>query len=251
MSKAMQNANASTENNEGQNADPSELENFNQLAHTWWDESGQFGALHKINPVRIDFIEQHKSIENKLVLDIGCGGGILSEALASIGGKVTGIDLADEVLTIAKLHSLESGIPVDYVLESAEEHAQKHPNQYDIITCMEMLEHVPDPSAIIRAAAHMVKPGGWVFLSTLNRNLKSYLLAIVGAEQLFNLVPKGTHNHQKFIQPAEIDSMARQTGLILKQGSGIDFSPFSPPKLNDSLAVNYLLAYQKPNDKSH
>jgi len=242
----MQDATSTKENDVRQNADPTELHNFNQLAHTWWDEAGQFSALHKINPLRIDFIQQHQQLEGMAILDIGCGGGILSESLAKIGGKVTGIDLADEVLTIAKLHSLESGIPVDYQLESAEEHAKKHPKNYDIITCMEMLEHVPEPMAIIDAAAQMVKPGGWVFLSTLNRNLKSYLLAIIGAEQVFNLVPKGTHRHDKFIQPAEIDTMARQVGLVLTQGAGIDFSPFSPPRLSDSLDVNYLLAYQKP-----
>lgn len=242
----MQNATPSMTATERPNADPTELENFNQLAHTWWDESGQFGALHKINPVRIEFIKQYQQIENKKLLDIGCGGGILSEALAKAGANVTGIDLAEEVLTIAKLHSLETGTPVNYLLESAEEHAQQQASQYDIITCMEMLEHVPDPQAIIQAAEQLVKPGGWVFLSTLNRNLKSYLLAIVGAEQLFSLVPKGTHNHQNFIQPAEIDSMARQAGLVLKQGAGIDFSPFSPPQLTNSLDVNYLMAYQKP-----
>lgn len=230
-----------------QNADPSELNNFNQLAHTWWDESGHFSALHKINPLRIDFIEQHQSIESKVILDIGCGGGILSEAMAKLGGEVTGIDLADEVLTVAKLHSLESGVTVNYQLESAEAHQQTHSNQYDIITCMEMLEHVPEPSAIIKSAAQMLKPGGWLFLSTLNRNLKSYLLAIMAAEHVFNLVPKGTHDHQKFIQPAELDAMARQAGLRLKHGAGIDFSPFNPPRLTDSLAVNYLVAYQKPD----
>lgn len=247
----MPNSKSSTETHSRQNADPSELNNFNQLAHTWWDESGQFGALHKINPVRIDFIEKHYPIENKSILDIGCGGGILSEALAKMGGQVTGIDLADEVLNVAKLHSLETGTEVNYQLESAEQHAQNHFEYYDMITCMEMLEHVPAPLAIIEAAAQMVKPGGWVFLSTLNRNLKSYLLAIIGAEHLFNLVPKGTHNHDKFIQPAEIDSMARQTGLLLKQGAGIDFSPIRPPQLTDSLDVNYLLAYQKPNHHEH
>lgn len=230
-----------------ENSDPKELENFNNLSSTWWDEEGEFGALHKINPLRLDFIKQFQAIEGKAVLDIGCGGGILSESLARQGAETTGIDLAQEVLTVAKLHSLDSGIKVNYQLTSAESFAENHPEAFDMVTCMEMLEHVPDPAAIIQAAADCVKPGGWVFFSTLNRNYKSYLLAIFAAEQVLNLVPKGTHSLDKFIKPSEMDSMARQAGLHLVEGAGIQFNPlFKKYGLNNKLDVNYLLAYQKP-----
>jgi 2-polyprenyl-6-hydroxyphenyl methylase/3-demethylubiquinone-9 3-methyltransferase len=203
--------------------------------------------LHKINPFRLTFIEQFLPIKGQTVLDIGCGGGILSEAMAKAGGQVTGIDLAEEVLTVAKLHGLDSGVKVDYRLEAAEDHAAEHSEHYDIVTCMEMLEHVPQPAAIIEAAAKAVKPGGWVFFSTLNRNYKSYLLAIFAAEQLLDLVPKGTHTHEKFIQPSELDAMARQAGLILKDGAGIEFNPLLKRYgLSEKLDINYLVAYQKP-----
>lgn len=229
------------------NADPQELENFNRLSATWWDIEGEFGALHKINPLRLSFIKQFQPIEAQTFLDIGCGGGILSESLALAGANTTGIDLADEVLTIARLHSLESGVSVNYQLISAENFALQNPQQFDVVTCMEMLEHVPDPAAIIQAAADACKPGGWVFFSTLNRNYKSYLLAIFAAEQLLNLVPKGTHTHDKFIKPSELDSMARQTGLILMDGRGIDFNPLTNRiALSFKMDVNYLMAYQKP-----
>jgi len=229
-----------------QNVDQAELDNFNRLSNTWWDKEGEFGALHKINPFRVEFIKHFQDIENKSIVDIGCGGGILSESLAEAGGNVTGIDLAKEVLTIAKLHGLESGIKVNYQLIAAEDYAETHSEQHDIVTCMEMLEHVPDPQAIIKAAADCVKPGGWVFFSTLNRNFKSYLLAIVAAEQVLNLVPKGTHTHEKFITPAEMDAMARQAGLFLRDSAGIDFNPLlNQYGLSDQVDVNYLLAYQK------
>ena len=229
-----------------QNADQSELDNFNRLSNTWWDTEGEFGALHKINPFRLAFIQRHQTIENQRIVDIGCGGGILAESLATAGANVTGIDLAKEVLTVAKLHGLDSGIKVDYQLIPAEEYAQQHAETHDIVTCMEMLEHVPDPQAIIQAAADCVKPGGWVFFSTLNRNFKSYLLAIVAAEQVLNLVPKGTHTHSKFITPAEMDAMARQAGLFLRDSAGIDFNPLLDQYgLSDKVDVNYLLAYQK------
>lgn len=228
------------------NADPKELDNFNHLSHTWWDLEGEFAALHKINPLRLEFIEQFQTIQNKQILDIGCGGGILSESLAKAGAKVTGIDLADEVLTVAKLHSLDSEIPVTYQLIAAEDFATEHPNEFDMVTCMEMLEHVPDPQAIIMAATKTVKPGGWLFFSTLNRNYKSYLLAIFAAEQVLNLVPKGTHTHEKFIKPSELDAMARQAGLTLIEGAGIDFNPLlNHYKLSEKMDINYLLAYQK------
>lgn len=228
------------------NVDQNELNNFNQQAHTWWDLTGEFGALHKINPFRLDFIKQHQQIENKAVLDIGCGGGILTESLAQAGANAKGIDLAEAVITVAKLHALETQTTVEYQLISAEAHAQAHPESYDFVTCMEMLEHVPDPQSIIQAAADSVKPNGWVFFSTLNRNYKSYLLAIVAAEQVLNLVPKGTHTHQKFITPAELSAMARQAGLTLKSGAGIDYNPlFNHYGLSKNLSINYLLAFQK------
>jgi 2-polyprenyl-6-hydroxyphenyl methylase/3-demethylubiquinone-9 3-methyltransferase len=228
------------------NADQAELDNFNRLSNTWWDTEGEFGALHKINPFRVEFIRRFQPIKNQSVVDIGCGGGILSESLAAAGAKVTGIDLAKEVLGVAKLHGLDSGIKVHYQLIAAEEYAELHAEKHDIVTCMEMLEHVPDPQAIIKAAALCVKPGGWVFFSTLNRNYKSYLLAIFAAEQVLNLVPKGTHTHEKFITPAELDAMARQAGLYLRDSAGIEFNPLLDQYgLNDNVDVNYLLAYQK------
>lgn len=229
-----------------QNADQAELDNFNRLSSTWWDSEGEFGALHKINPFRLEFIQRFQTIEGQRIVDIGCGGGILSESLAKAGANVTGVDLAKDVLTVAKLHGLDTGVKVDYQLIAAEEYAQQNAETHDIVTCMEMLEHVPDPQSIIQAAADCVKPGGWVFFSTLNRNFKSYLLAIVAAEQVLNLVPKGTHTHEKFITPAEMDAMSRQAGLFLRDSAGIDFNPLLDQYgLNDKVDVNYLLAYQK------
>ena len=236
----------SSESTQTKNADQSELDNFNRLSNTWWDLEGEFGALHKINPLRLEFILKHHPIENQKIVDIGCGGGILSESLAINGADVTGIDLAKEVLTVAKLHGLDSGVKVNYQLIAAEQFAEENTEQFDVVTCMEMLEHVPDPAAIIHAAAKCVKPGGWVFFSTLNRNYKSYLLAIFAAEQVLNLVPKGTHTHEKFITPAEMDAMARQADLYLRDASGIEFNPLlNRYGLNNDLSVNYLLAYQK------
>ncbi|MEA1988160.1 MAG: bifunctional 2-polyprenyl-6-hydroxyphenol methylase/3-demethylubiquinol 3-O-methyltransferase UbiG [Pseudomonadota bacterium] len=236
----------SSESTQTKNADQSELDNFNRLSNTWWDLEGEFGALHKINPLRLEFILKHHPIENQKIVDIGCGGGILSESLAINGADVTGIDLAKEVLTVAKLHGLDSGVKVNYQLIAAEQFAEENKEQFDVVTCMEMLEHVPDPAAIIQAASKCVKPGGWVFFSTLNRNYKSYLLAIFAAEQVLNLVPKGTHTHEKFITPAEMDAMARQADLYLRDASGIEFNPLlNRYGLNNDLSVNYLLAYQK------
>ncbi|WP_019556289.1 bifunctional 2-polyprenyl-6-hydroxyphenol methylase/3-demethylubiquinol 3-O-methyltransferase UbiG [Thiomicrorhabdus arctica] len=248
MSESTSTENSKTPDNapKESNVDQAELDNFNRLSNTWWDTEGEFGALHKINPFRIEFIRRFQPLENQSVVDIGCGGGILSESLASAGAMVTGIDLAQEVLSVAKLHGLDSGIKVDYQLIAAEEYAELHAEEHDIVTCMEMLEHVPDPQAIIKAAALCVKPGGWVFFSTLNRNYKSYLLAIFAAEQVLNLVPKGTHTHEKFITPAEMDAMARQAGLYLRDSAGIQFNPLlNQYGLNENVDVNYLLAYQK------
>lgn len=228
------------------NADQAELDNFNRLSNTWWDTEGDFGALHKINPFRLEFMQRHHPIANQSIVDIGCGGGILSESLAVKGADVVGIDLASEVLSVAKLHGLDSGVKVNYLLISAEEYAKENFEQHDMATCMEMLEHVPDPAAIIQAAADCVKPGGWVFFSTLNRNYKAYLLAIFAAEQVMNLVPKGTHTYDKFITPAEMDAMARNADLYLRDSAGIEFNPLlNRYGLNDNVDVNYLLAYQK------
>lgn len=236
----------SAENQTVNNSDQQELDNFNRLSNTWWDTEGEFGALHKINPFRLEFIEKHHPIAEQNILDIGCGGGILSESMAVKGAEVTGIDLAEEVLTVAKLHGLDSGVKVNYQLIAAEAYAQQNTGKHDIVTCMEMLEHVPDPASIIKAAAQCVKPGGWVFFSTLNRNYKSYLLAIFAAEQVLNLVPKGTHTHEKFITPAEMDAMAREADLFLRDSAGIEFNPLlNRYGLNKDLDVNYLLAYQK------
>ena len=237
---------ASADNATNMNLDQQELDNFNRLSNTWWDEDGEFGALHKINPFRLEFMRRHQDIADQSILDVGCGGGILSESLAKAGAQVTGIDLANEVLTIAKLHGLDSGVKVNYQLIAAEDYAQQNPEKHDIVTCMEMLEHVPDPASIIKAVADSVKPGGWVFFSTLNRNYKSYLLAIFAAEQVLNLVPKGTHTHEKFITPAEMDTMAREANLYLRDSAGIEFNPLlNRYGLNDDLDINYLLAYQK------
>lgn len=228
------------------NSDQTELNNFNSHASTWWDENGKFSALHKINPFRLEFINNLQTIKNKTILDIGCGGGILAESLANAGANTTGIDLAEEVLTVARLHSLDAGVKVNYQLISAEDHAKEHSEHYDIVTCMEMLEHVPDPASIIQAASDSVKMGGWVFFSTLNRNYKSYLLGIIAAEQILDLVPKGTHTHEKFIKPSELSTMARQAGLTLVEGAGIEFNPLlNKYGLSKKMDINYLLAFQK------
>lgn len=229
------------------NADTQELDNFNKLSHKWWDEEGEFGALHKINPLRLQFMQAHQTLKDQSILDIGCGGGILSESMAKIGAVVTGIDLAEQVLQVAKLHALDAEIKVDYQLIAAEEYATANPNKHDIVTCMEMLEHVPNPQAIISAAAYALKPGGYVFFSTLNRNLKSQLLAVFAAENILNLVPKGTHQHDKFIKPSEMAAMARKAGLELIDSAGIEFNPLLQRYgLNEDLSINYLMAYQKP-----
>lgn len=229
------------------NFDQNELHNFNQHAQKWWDTEGEFGALHKINPLRLEFMQKHLSLENQIILDIGCGGGILSESMAALGAKVTGIDLAEDVLNVAKLHSLDSGVPVNYQLSSAEDHVAQHPDAYDVVTCMEMLEHVPDPAAIIQAAAQATRPGGYVFFSTLNRSNKSLLLAVITAEYLLNLVPRGTHHHDKFIKPSELSQMARQAGLVLIDSAGMEFNPILKHyALSQRLDINYLMAFQKP-----
>lgn len=228
------------------NFDQKELENFNELSHKWWDTDGEFKALHQINTFRLEFIQRWQPIDSQKIVDIGCGGGILSESLAQLNADVTGLDLAEDVLMTAKLHALEHEIKVDYQLISAEAYADANPESADVVTCMEMLEHVPDPQSIITAAAKIVKPGGWLFVSTLNRNWKAKLLAVDLAENVLNLVPKGTHNAEKFITPSEMAEMARDQELHLRDSAGIEYNPvLNRYGLNNDMSINYLMAFQK------
>ena len=225
-----------------QNADPLELEKFSELAHRWWDPESEFRPLHEINPLRLDWIDRCIGIAGKRVLDVGCGGGILSESMASRGADVTGIDLSEKALSVARLHLLESGRNVRYLLQSAEDHARESAGQYDVVTCMEMLEHVPDPASTIRACATMVRPGGTVFFSTLNRNPKSWLFAIVGAEYVLRLLPRGTHEYEKFIKPSELAQDARAVGLREAEMMGMSYNPLTQVySLGRDTSVNYLM----------
>ena len=230
------------------NADPAELEKFGALAARWWDPNSEFKPLHEINPLRLAHIENKAGgIGGKNILDVGCGGGILAESMAAHGAAVTGIDLSEKPLKVAQLHLLESGRQVNYRLVSAEDLAQEQPGTFDIVTCMEMLEHVPDPASIVRACATLAKPGGWVFFSTLNRNPKSYLLAIIGAEYVLNLLPKGTHDYARFIKPSELSAMCRGANLDTADLTGMAYNPLTKIySLNDDVGVNYLLGCRKP-----
>ena len=228
------------------NADPIELEKFAQLAHKWWDPNSEFKSLHEINPLRLDYINRHAALVGKAVLDVGCGGGILSESMAGLGANVTGIDLSDKPLQVAKLHLLESGNNVDYRKIAVEDLAVERPEYYDIITCMEMLEHVPDPQSVISACAKLVKPGGWLFFSTLNRNPKSYLFAIIGAEYVLNLLPRGTHDYVKFIKPSELAQSCRNAELNLVDLIGLSYNPLTKVySLGKDTDVNYMIACRK------
>ena len=230
-----------------ENADPAELAKFSDLAHRWWDLESEFRPLHQINPLRLGWIESHAPLQGKRVLDIGCGGGILADAMARGGAQVLGIDLATKALKVAQLHALEAGTQgVDYREISAEALAQEEPAGFDVVTCMEMLEHVPDPSSVVRACATLVKPGGHVFFSTINRNTKAFLFAIVGAEYVLNLLPRGTHEYAKFIKPSELAAYCRSTGLGLSQTRGMEYNPLTRNYwLSDDTSVNYMLATQK------
>jgi 2-polyprenyl-6-hydroxyphenyl methylase / 3-demethylubiquinone-9 3-methyltransferase len=231
-----------------QNADAAEIKKFSDLAHRWWDPNSEFRPLHEINPLRLEWINQRIPLSGKRVIDIGCGGGILAEAMAKKGAEVTGIDLSDKALKIADLHGLESGIKVRYEKISAEDMALREAGQFDVVTCMEMLEHVPDPLSVVRACAGLAKPGGHVFFSTLNRNPKSYLYAILGAEYILQLLPKGTHDYAKFITPAELSAFTRQADLITDSMRGMSYNPFTKIySLNHDTSVNYLLATTKPS----
>ena len=230
------------------NADPAELAKFSELAHRWWDPESEFRPLHQINPLRLDWIQSLSPLAGQNVIDIGCGGGILADSMARAGATVTGIDLAGKALKVAQLHALEAETPnIQYREISAEAMALEAPGRFDTVTCMEMLEHVPDPSSVVRACSQLVKPGGWVFFSTLNRNPKSFLLAIVGAEYVLNMLPKGTHEYAKFIRPSELAAHCRQAGLDVLHSRGMSYNPFTRRYwLNHDTSVNYLIATRRP-----
>ena len=236
------------------NVDPSEIQKFSALASRWWDPNSEFKPLHAINPLRLGWIQAQiqpalpaQALANKRILDVGCGGGILAEAMAVAGAEVTGIDLAEKSLAVAKLHSLESGVKVSYESISAETMAQRQPGSFDVVTCMEMLEHVPDPGSVVQACADLAKPGGWLFFSTINRNPKSFLFAIIGAEYILKLLPKGTHNWEAFIKPSELADACRLADLDVSTVIGMTYNPFTEVyKLGSDTSVNYLLAARKP-----
>ena len=228
------------------NADPAELARFNNLAARWWDENSEFKPMHRINPHRLAWIDSLVPLAGKQVLDVGCGGGILAEAMAHRGARVTGIDLADKPLQIAQSHAHGQPIDVRYVKSSAEDWARAHRGQYDVVTCMEMLEHVPDPKAVVAACAQLVKPGGWVFFSTINRNPLSFLTAIVGVEYVLRILPRGTHQYARLIKPAELLDMATGSGLVLKDRRGLGYNPLTQRfRLHHFYGIGYLLAMQK------
>jgi len=229
------------------NVDDLEISKFEALASRWWDPNSEFKPLHDINPLRVNYISQHINLAEKRVLDIGCGGGILAEALAHHGAAVTAIDKAEASLSVARLHLLESQLNISYLDSTAEEFAEAEPEQFDVVTCLEMLEHVPDPSSVVAACQRLVKPGGFVFFSTINRNPKSYLFAIIGAEYLLNLLPRGTHDYAKLIKPSELATWSRQAGLTLRDQIGMGYNPLTKKYfLQSSVDVNYLACYEKP-----
>ena len=229
------------------NVDAAEIKKFSDLASRWWDMESEFKPLHEINPLRLDYIIKHANgLKDKQIIDIGCGGGILADSMAEKGGSVTGIDMGEAPLSVAKLHQLESGQNVNYRQITAEEIAEKEASQYDIVTCMEMLEHVPDPGSVIEACAKLVKPGGDVFVSTINRTAKAFAFAIVGAEYLLQMLPKGTHQYEKFIKPSEIGKWARSANLELKNIIGMHYNPLTKVyKLDKGVGVNYLMHFVK------
>jgi 2-polyprenyl-6-hydroxyphenyl methylase / 3-demethylubiquinone-9 3-methyltransferase len=230
------------------NVDPAELAKFSELAHRWWDPESEFRPLHQINPLRLDWIARQAPLAGRQVLDVGCGGGILAEAMARQGADVLGIDLATKSLKVAQLHALESGLAnVAYREVAVEALAAERPASFDVVTCMEMLEHVPDPASVVRACAELVKPGGWVFFSTLNRNPKSFLFAILGAEYVLNLLPRGTHEFAKFIKPSELASYCRGAGLDLQGSRGMEYNPLTKRYwLSGDTSVNYMIATRRP-----
>jgi 2-polyprenyl-6-hydroxyphenyl methylase / 3-demethylubiquinone-9 3-methyltransferase len=230
------------------NADPIELAKFSDLAHRWWDPDSEFRPLHQINPLRLDWIDGHARLSGKRVVDVGCGGGILSDSMARRGAQVLGIDLATKPLKVAQLHALEAGTTsIDYREVAAEALAAEMPGQFDVVTCMEMLEHVPEPSSIVQACAQLAKPGGWVFFSTINRNAKAFLFAIVGAEYMLSLLPRGTHEYARFIRPSELAGWCRTASLDAAETRGLEYNPITRRyRLSSDTRVNYLLACRKP-----
>jgi 2-polyprenyl-6-hydroxyphenyl methylase/3-demethylubiquinone-9 3-methyltransferase len=224
------------------NADQAELDKFGEVAHHWWDPNSSFRPLHDINPARVAWIDSHAQLQGKRVIDVGCGGGLLSEGMAALGAEVTGIDLSDKALGVARLHLYESGHKIDYRLIAAEAMADQAPGSFDHVTCLEMLEHVPDPASTIAACAKLVKPGGQVFLSTLNRNAKAYIVAVLGAEYMLNLLPRGTHEYTRFLKPAELSRLCRQAGLEVVEITGLRYNPFTREGVVGSdTDINYLL----------
>ncbi len=224
------------------NYDAAELNKFSELAHKWWDKTSEFKPLHDINPLRLNYIDKAVTLKGKTVLDVGCGGGILSESMAEKGAKVTGIDLGEKALKIAQLHSLESGVAVNYELIAVEALADLQPARFDVVTCLELLEHVPDPASVVEACAKLVKPGGHVFFSTINRNPKAYLFAVVGAEYVLNMLPRGTHDYAKFIKPSELASWIRPAGLSLLDQVGMSYNPITKHYwLGNDVLVNYMM----------
>ena len=224
------------------NVDPAEIARFSELAHRWWDPASDFKPLHDINPLRLDYIDRCAGLNGKIVLDVGCGGGILAESMAQRGAQVTGIDLSDKALKVAQLHVLESGVTLDYRHASAEDLARERPQHYDIVTCMELLEHVPDPASTVRACATLAKAGGHVFFSTINRNLKSYLFAVVGAEYVLRMLPRGTHRYEKFVKPSELGGYCRHGGLDVREVVGMTYNPLTDRyALGSDASVNYLM----------
>lgn len=224
------------------NVDPAELQKFSELAHRWWDPQGEFRPLHDINPLRLEWIDERAVLGSKRVLDVGCGGGILAEAMAARGARVTGIDLSDKSLRVAELHRLESGAGVTYERAMAEEFAAQHAGEFDVVTCMELLEHVPDPASVVAACARLVRPGGQVFFSTINRNPKAYLFAVIGAEYVLRLLPRGTHDYLRFIKPSELSRFCRAAGLRPAELIGMTYNPITKRyHLGDDSGVNYLL----------
>lgn len=229
------------------NVDPGEIAKFSELAHRWWDPTGEFKPLHDLNPLRLDYIDSMVTLKDKTVVDVGCGGGILAESMAQRGARVTGIDLAEKPLKVAQLHLLESGNHVEYRQIAAEDLARELPQHFDVVTCMELLEHVPDPASTVRACAELAKPGGQLFFSTINRNLKSYLLAVIGAEYVLRLLPRGTHSYAKFIRPSELAALCRDAGLDVGRLVGMTYNPLTKSySLGPDTDVNYIVHCVKP-----
>jgi len=234
------------------NVDPGEIRKFEELAARWWDPNSEFKPLHDINPLRLAYINDRIPLEGKRVVDVGCGGGLLSEGMATLGATVTGIDMGEAPLNVARLHQYESGVKVDYQQVTAEDFAREHPASCELCTCLEMLEHVPDPASVIRACADLLKPGGHAFFSTINRNPKSYLFAILGAEYVLRMLPKGTHEYRKFIRPSELERWARAAGLEVRDLTGMTYNPLTGEyKLGPDVDVNYLAWFAKPGQDEH